>query len=393
MRNTKTYGIILAVTVVLYILFEWLAPRTVSWEASLKYRDKKPYGTYIFYESLEDLFPSNQLQNNRQNYYQLWEYDTTYNHNLIIIRPDFYTDDYSIDALLDYINEGNTVLLSAFSFDSYLKDTLGIYINSQYLGNNGQLISMNLKDYPNIQGVIKYSSITTFESISSIKYPYKILGKAKNKYPNYIRFEIGKGKLFIHTNPLVFTNFNILKKQTDEYTEHLVSYLPNNSLLWDVSLDHLESEDRRALRYILSETHLKTAYYIALFLFILYILFKAKREQRAIPVVEPLVNNSLELVDSVSQLYIHKKSHKNMADKIIRHFFDYLNTRFFIRSQTLSDDYIDKLSRKSGQETSEVKKLVQLIQSIRNSESISDTTLLELNSRIEKFKQAKNKKS
>jgi len=82
-----------------------------------------------------------------------------------------------------------------------------------------------------------------------------------------------------------------------------------------------------------------------------------------------------------------------MADKIIRHFFDYLNTRFFIRSQTLSDDYIDKLSRKSGQETSEVKKLVQLIQSIRNSESISDTTLLELNSRIEKFKQAKNKKS
>ena len=391
MIKIKIYGAIVIVTIVFYALFEWIAPRSVSWEASLKYQDKKPYGTYVFYESLQNLFPESNVNHNRKNYYELWENDTTYNHNLFIIRPDFYTDEYSTDALLDYIYEGNNVFISSFSFDSYFNDTLGISMNSKYVGKEGELIPLHLGDYPNDKVFIKYAHITTFINLKELKYNYKVLGKSTGI--NFLRIDIGEGHLYLHSNPIAFTNFNILKKQTTTYVEHVVSYLPEQDILWDTSLDIVQTEDRRALRYILSEKHLKIAYYLALVLFIMYILFKAKREQRAIPIVAPPANNSLELVDSVSQLYIHKKSHKNMADKMIRHFFDYLQNRYYIRSQILNDTFIDKLSKKSAKDEGDVKLLIQLMITIRNSEHISDVTLLELNSRIEQFKQDKNTKS
>jgi hypothetical protein len=392
MRGAKIYGIIIAITVVVYILFEWLAPRSVSWDASLKYTDKKPYGTYVLYKSLEDLFPNTTIKTNHENYYELWENDTTFNHSMIIIRPSFYSDEYSIDALLDYVNEGNDVFISSFAFDSYLLDSLGIGINSKYLGKNGDSIHLKLNHDSNAEGVIKYANKTYFSPYSNAHFPYKVYGKS-GKTANLILFHIGKGNLCLHSSPIALTNYNILNYNTYEYVETLFSILPNQDILWDVSLDMVETEDRNALRYIHSEEHLNRAYYLLVFLLILYIIFKIKREQRPIPIVEPPVNNSLELVDSVSQLYIHNKSHKHMADKMIRHFFDYIHTKYFIRSQVLNDAFIDKLSRKSGQDKNEVKTLVKLIQVIRSSESISDTSLLDLNNRIEKFKQDKNTKS
>ena len=391
MRGAKVYGIIIAVTVVIYILFEWLAPRSVSWTASLKHTDKKPYGTYVLHHSMEDLFPNSTIKINHDNYYELWEDDTTFNHSMIIIRPSFYSDEYSLDALLDYVNEGNEVFISSFSFDSYLLDSLGIGIGSQYLGKNGDSIHLTLYHDSNAKGVIKYANKTYFTDYTKAHFPYQVRGKSG--YVNFIQFDIGKGHLYMHSSPIALTNYNILNNNTYEYVETLFSILPDQDILWDVSLDMIETEDRNALRYIHSEEHLNKAYYLLVFLLLLYIIFKIKREQRPIPIVEPPVNNSLELVDSVSQLYIHNKSHKHMADKMIRHFFDYIQTKYFIRSQVLNDAFIDKLSRKSGQDKNEVKTLVKLIQAIRSSEDISDTTLLDLNSRIEKFKQNKNTKS
>jgi len=392
MRGAKVYGIIIAVTVIIYILFEWLAPRPVSWDASLKHTDKRPYGTYVLHQSLEDLFPKNTIKTNHDNYYELWDNDTTFNHSLIIIRPNFYSDEYSLDALLDYINEGNDVFISSFSFDSYLLDSLGIDVKSKYLGKDGDSIHLTLNHVSNAKGVIKYANITYFPHNSDAHFPLQVFGRSA-KAANFIQFHIGKGKLYLHSSPIALTNYNILNHNTYEYVETLFSVLPNRDILWDVSLDMIEMKDRNALRYIHSEEHLNKAYYLLVFLLILYIIFKIKREQRPIPIVEPPVNNSLELVDSVSQLYIHNKSHKHMADKMIRHFFDYINTKYFIRSQVLNDAFIEKLSRKSGQDISEVKTLVKLIQTIRSSENISDTSLLDLNSRIDKLKQDKNTKS
>lgn len=391
MRGAKIYVIIIAVTVVLYVLFEWLAPRSVSWNASLKHTDKKPYGTYVFYNSLGDLFPESTIGNNRDNYYQLWENDTLFNHNLLIIRPSFYSDEYSIDALLDYISEGNNVFISSSYFDSYLLDSLNIKVNSTYLGKDGDSIRLTLNNYAKNKATIKYANKTYFENYSDSPFDYMVFGRSKQA--NFIQFSIGKGNLYLHSTPIAFTNFNILNNNTYEYTESIISILPDYDILWDVSLDITNDEDRSTLRYIHSENHLSKAYYLLALLLILYIVFKIKREQRPIPIIEPPTNNSLELVDSVSQLYIHNKSHKHLADKMIRHFFDYILNKYFIRSQIMNDAFINKLSRKSGQDNEEVKTLTKLIQSIRNSENISDVTLLELNSRIEKFKQDKNTKS
>jgi hypothetical protein len=254
------------------------------------------------------------------------------------------------------------------------------------------VVKCTLKEFPKNTGYFIQKNETYYLDVDAARFPVKILGN--NKGPNFLRFRIGKGYLYMHSSPRAFTNYPLLRGETDKYVEAVMAYLPQQDVYWDVSLDKTTEQDieeEREIKELLKDPMMKIAYYLALGLFLLFIIIKIKREQRAIPVVEPPRNDSLALVGSVTQLYLQNNNHKPIADKIIRHFFDYIQNRYYLNYRTLDRQFIEKLSKKSGIDMQTVSQLIQLIQQIRESEYIDDNTLLLLNDRIEKFKNKKAK--
>ncbi|MCH2042984.1 MAG: hypothetical protein MK212_02500, partial [Saprospiraceae bacterium] len=97
------------------------------------------------------------------------------------------------------------------------------------------------------------------------------------------------------------------------------------------------------LEYIRSEPTLVWAWYVLLGTGLLYVLFRAKRKQRIIPVVAPNRNTSLEFVNTISSLYFQQQNHKTIFRKQMQLFLSHLRNRYNLVTRDLDDQLIRKI--------------------------------------------------
>jgi hypothetical protein len=185
--------------------------------------------------------------------------------------------------------------------------------------------------------------------------------------------------------PLAYTNYNMLYRQNAQYISKTLSYLPVQHTYWHEYYKDFKAEPQTPLRYIISQPALKWALYLSLGALVLFIAFEAKRKQRIIPVIKPLTNTTLEFTETVGRLYFQYKDHKNIADKKITYFLDYLRTHFYVKTIEIDDSLYSKLADKTGIDKIEITKLFELITMISNKRNVSEEDLLTLNSQIEQF--------
>ncbi len=395
MRGVKIYGILIAVVILIYLLIENLLPRSVSWAPSYDPADKDPYGTYVFFHSLSNLFPNNSIKTNGKNFYLLWEdYEkelregTAKKQNLIFIDQGFYYDKVSIDALMKYVAAGNNVFISVENFSRNFSDTLGFSTN--YYWNSDDVSIADLQEYPNDSAFAAEYVYHTFGDFDKMKFPYTILGYTKlySKKPSFIKVDVGEGSFYLNLFPIAFTNYHILNGQSVSYAERVMGYLPDAEIVWDNSTRTFEdANEQEEISLLLKNPRMKWVYYISIWLLILFIIFRVKREQRAIPVVEPPRNDSLALVGSIAQLYLGNPNHIAIAQKMIRHFLAYVQNRYYLRTHRLDDDFVERLSKKSAYDKQELQELINIIRQIINSKYLDDNNLILLNHKIEKFKE------
>jgi hypothetical protein len=50
---------------------------------------------------------------------------------------------------------------------------------------------------------------------------------------NFVKIQHGDGFFYLHTQPFVFTNYNLLKSGNATYAAHALSYLPDWDIIWD----------------------------------------------------------------------------------------------------------------------------------------------------------------
>ena len=80
-------------------------------------------------------------------------------------------------------------------------------------------------------------------------------------------------------------------------------------MIWDAYHTLGRQEAQTPLRVILQYPALKWALYLLLAGALCYVLFRARREQRPIPVIHPPENKMLEFIATVSSLYYKQKEH------------------------------------------------------------------------------------
>ncbi len=84
--------------------------------------------------------------------------------------------------------------------------------------------------------------------------------------------------------------------------------------------------------------------------------------------------------------YLQKKNNKNIADKMITHFYEHIRNNYFLNTGEINNDFINTLSRKSGVAIELTQNLFVTIEKIQANKNVNDVDLLTLNELIQKFK-------
>lgn len=448
MKDKKLIIIVIVVSVLVVIGLFFLARsgKSVSWNPTFINTDTNPYGAYITYNLMQDIFNEKikatrkPIYNNlkpeleehfyyedEDEYDEYSKYDSEFIPSTedednadtkdadstsvslksritqeelldifndieitdttayVFINVRFQMDQVDLQYLLDYAGIGNNIFISAENFDRRLMDTLSIKTNNTYeLADS----IYTLKDYPekdfsfrSIYGEVRFDT-------DSCVLPIKVLAANKKGEPVFIRLSYGRGYFYLHSLPSAFTNIYQLRNDKYDFAYRCLSYLsPNNHILWDEYQKQGLVGETSIFRVLLNNDALRISLYLTVLGFLLFMIFRAKRIQRIIPIIKPPVNSSIEFLDTISNLYYHKKDLDSIVDKRHAYFLDYIRKHYYLQTEHIDDEFIDSLSAKSGVEKDDLNDIFSLYKHMRGQFSpvITNESFLRYNRLLEDF--------
>lgn len=109
-------------------------------------------------------------------------------------------------------------------------------------------------------------------------------------------------------------------------------------------------------RYFLSQPPLRWALYLSMVSILLFMIFTARRKQRAIPVIREPENKSLEFAELIGTLYYQKKDHADLVRKKYLYFAEELRREMQVDVEEVAEDErsFGRIARKTGMEAGEI---------------------------------------
>jgi len=389
LKGYKSFIFFFSILLVLYIVFEITKPKPIDWSETLSKEDKNPYGSYILFHQLKDIFPNVVINSYRLPVYNQLNNFSDSNSAYLLIDPELTFSEPDVDAILSYAANGNYVFISAEAMNKNFLDSLHINTSRRLTSKNFDSVRLNFSN-PHLHASDDYKFhrftidgyFDKFDTTTAI-----VLGSNQFNDADFLRINYGNGAFFVHAAPICFSNYFMLTQNNADYSAKALSYLPQNvkQIFWDEYYKLGPEGSQNPLRFILTNRYLKWAYRIALITVIIFVFFEMKRRQRIIPVIEPLRNSTLDFVRTVGGVYFHQHNNKNIAEKKIQYFFEFIRSHFYLSTVYLDDEFIRSLSKKSGITESGARDLINYVSLVSASESIADSELLELNTRIDSF--------
>ncbi len=379
------YYIILGLSLLALVSYENFRDKPIDWKFTLSKDDKIPYGTYVLYNTLEDIFKAQEIINNRQTLYQYKFFNEEEGQNFIFIANHFKLDDLDTDILLEFANKGSSIFIAANSFEKTFRDTLNIATSTEFAFvskgavlefANPKLKTEKKYSFKKAIGGRFFSKVDTANAV--------ILGLRDKTAVNFIKVPFGKGAFFLNTEPAAFTNYNMLDSANAEYAYKAISYLPVKTTVWD-NYSKKQAAEKSHLRYIFKNPALKAGYSLLAISLLFYIFFSAKRKQRVIPVMKPFKNTSLKFTETVARVYLHNKNHKDIALKKYSYLLDFLRRKYYIQINDQTQVDYASIAEKSGATEDTVKSVFALAKTIENSDTLSEALLLKFNNWVEQF--------
>lgn len=396
MKNSGKFGLILLAITVLVIAFIDLASEDkIDWTRTYDQRDKIPYGLYVMREELPEILgEQTQVEDFTVSNYDFLKtfLPGKEQNSLVYIVNGFYHSKEVIGELVGFVERGGEVFISTNSFQISLLDTLGLKQQYHYTQSWGEVVDSEDRPFSLVDGTTAYYKelerpglfCDLDSSDTQIIGYYEVDGV---EIPNFVEVKKGKGRFLLHLEPLMFTNYHILKEDGYVYGAAALKLISNKKVYWFDETFKERAQDKTPLRVLLQNDGLRQAWYTLLFGLILFLLFKSKREQRAVRVVEPEPNLSKEFARTIATLYYESGNPGNLIQKKVEYFLYDIRTYFQMDILQLEDEtFARQLSLKSGVSLGECESLIRLLIPYRKARISTDTELVELNKRIEEFK-------
>jgi hypothetical protein len=373
--------------------------------------DKLPFGSYIAYKGFQAEFPNYWINIADKPFDKTWDAiksnSAKYSVYFLITKNLILSVD-EVNAMIEYIKEGNDLFISADYIDSKLLDAVYCTLNreSEIINEvNGKMHDTHISMYYGNDiktpkyGYYYFPFLNYFSSFDT-SYA-RILGVNENNLPDYIILFSGKGRLYLHLAPRIFSNYFLLTGNNFQYFEYVTAYLRFDPqyVYWDEYYKNISSTaDRNNLSRNNNSDHFSSlsvindnppllwAFYLALAGILLFILFKIKRKQRIIEIIKPNSNATVTFAETIGRLYFQQKNNKNISEKMIAYFYEYLRKKYLVSTSVINSEFVNSLSGKSGISKTETNELFELIKYIQLQENLTDEELLKLNTKIENFK-------
>jgi hypothetical protein len=383
--------------------------RRIDERVTLRRQDKIPYGTYVAYKGLAHLFPRARVLVNRDEpgYWDSLSSDES-NQALIIITGKFNADEIEMKNLINFIEKGNDVFISARNLS---------YSASEILECKTELSSFRMDDGQEIEESDSLQlrlKTPPYDSAFRFSYPGKklhasfvkvneatteVLGTDRTGLSDFIRLQAGRGNIYIHLAPLAFSNYFLLHRDNIGYYEKVLSVInpQTKKIAWDEyylnkKFSDNEEEKKRGWFDVLMNVEnengqhsFRAAFWVLLILLVAYILLEMRRKQRYIPVVTKPRNDSLDFVRTIGRLYFDKGDHKNLCRKMAAYFLEHVRSKYKLLTGVLDDEFVSKLQHKSGVEEWEIRGIVSFIKYIDDAPGINHKQLADFHKQLEAF--------
>ena len=391
MKGSVKFGLILLGAVLLLIgVIDITSKKPIIWDRTFDAKDKNPFGAYVLRQELKYIIDQRNVDVRRP----LYEYlDSTKETAMNLL---FYTSYFSLgeaakNKLLAYVARGGKAMIIAETIDYNLLDSLDIKVQNFYGYKKGVEIKSHLSvKLTNDNTKIHYGKSDLSAVFSKLPKNTTILGGITYQdylLPNFVEVKVGKGRLYLHLTPDLFGNYYLLNSASQyAYAAKSLSYLNDKPIAW---YDFKANRDqyRTPLRVLLTSTGLRQAWYVLLGGLILLLVFKSKREQRAVAIIKPEQNLSKEFCETIATLYYENGTPGNMVDKKIDYFLHDLRTRFHMDTLSLEENgFCEELAERSGVPLADIQYLIGLIIRMQGIQQHDLTGLRQINEIIEDFK-------
>jgi len=386
---------------------------------SLWRMDKIPYGTKYAYDNLSALFPEAIIRTSSR-FPILFSGENANDtiRTLIIVTRAFVPEPDEMNSLIRFASSGNQVFISA----SYVDDTVLSMLHLKPSGKEShrfdemitdstkagedrnkpiRITNMNLKTdslaeislLDPVHVVWKnyaYPGMFLENHFKSMDSSYsRILGRDGEGMANFVRLSYAHhGAIFVHLEPLAFSNYFLLHKENYSYYNLALSWLPEKTGVVEWSdyfrYRHL-GENYSALHFILTNRSLRWAFWLTLILFLLIFLVESKRKQRAISEIPKLRNASADFVKTVGRLYFQQKNNQNLAGKMTHAFLENIRSAYNMPTSVLDEEFSRKLAFRTGKPLGEITDLMQSIHDARLNTKLTDREIMDLHLKINQF--------
>lgn len=394
-RTLKLYIALLVVLLVTIVVIDSNRPKPIDWTPTYSLKDKIPYGLYVLDNEIGTLLKNQKIEKFKTTPYEFFQgnydydpkaHDTLEQGVFLSISKNSNLDSQSITEICSYVGKGNNAFMSSETIPNELLDSLKLKMDSEYkysdsIYNWVANKKLGNQKYKIIEGVNNnyFSKIDTLNTT--------VLGyqNGDSTRVNFVKVNYKSGFFYLHTQPVAFTNFHLLKGNHHEYAEKVLSYIPQGKVFWCTNDQNGEVISESPMRYILSQPALKWAWYLFLIGMIVFILFNTKRKQRIVPIIVPLANTTVDFTKTIGNLYYQEGDHNNIIDKKIIYFLEKIRNEYLMDTHKLDDDFARKLQHKSGKKLEDIKQAVDLINAYRKSSFLSiEEDLIQINKAIEK---------
>jgi hypothetical protein len=374
-------------------------------------KTNKPYDTKFAYESFKKYAKEGFVQNDKSIKDTLNKHFKGKGKLMVVVSPYFLPTQSEVDSLLNFVENGNDLYISAFTISSF-------FMNSAIALDSTDASFEFSDNFPseilNGQQQIEFTKKDSLSESTQLYYAYPG-ARPKNIYGFFKKELYGKENLILETNgdvalmrtpygdgdiyinfcPITMTNYFMLHSQNYTYFNELYKLLnaTGKPIIWDrfyekhkIQRPDPEYDKQPGDSYFwkVVEEHPTLGWAIFAFFLaiILFILVNSRRMQKPIPVLSEPENNSLTFVKAVAGLYWLKQDHKKIAEKIIHQFYDYISTNYRISHKEINLENAEKIAEKAGKELGEISTILETIDKIKQSEKTDKKTLMHLYSKV-----------
>ncbi|MFU1858013.1 DUF4350 domain-containing protein [Sphingobacterium sp. NGMCC 1.201703] len=391
MKGSVKFGLILLGIVLLLIgIIDMTSKKPIIWDRTFDAKDKNPFGAYVVRNELKHIIDQHN-EDIKRPLYQYLDSMKGRDKNLLFYTSYFSLGEAAENKLLDYVSRGGKAMIIAEAIDHYLLDSLDIKVFDFYGYKKGVDIKNHLRvKLTNDNSKIHYAKSDLSTVFIKLPKNVTILGGITYQdylLPNFVEVQIGKGKLYLHLTPDLFGNYYLLNSASQyAYAAKSLSYLNDKPIAW-YDFKANTAQYSTPLRVLLTNAGLRQAWYVLLGGLVLLLVFKSKREQRAVEIAKPEPNLSKEFCETIATLYYENGTPGNMVDKKIDYFLHDIRSRFHMDTLALREEgFSEELAERSGVSLAETQQLIRLIIRMQGIQQNKVAGLKQVNETIEDFK-------